>query len=460
MAEKPSESFNAICAGSINAWVVYASSQYGLGAGHSGRVHSNPPWFWLWRTKGPFLGSLTLEGDFLPVLGPCKAGWELVFDVEQSSLCMRSAVPQEGSASRAGAGWRAPAGAGSLKHSLLWPGERMSHKNSEWGAFEESYHTWRLKELCTKFALGLMKASSLFWLREMESSRSGMDHQALPDSSLLSCPPTAFFGPWFVRLETFLGGEVWQIVWGNRGQFFIETSDSVVSPLWLSYLLLSMFSWDFRKAEVIHFKWTLWFLSGKNTVAPSPLSTSWKACCPLVSLRKRLFLAESIGYIGAGEVVVPLCTDSSGLMGLSVPLRSLHWLQMMSYSQSQPQLTSWVCPHTAMLDSHQLDSEWKFKYWPEWLTSSLSSRHKAMRDETKPRQGQDVCACSLWEQELDQSKSPVSASWQLTWLLRCDGECCGDPDLAQIQLSSQEALLWLRPTSSTRCRLEDEPSDL
>lgn len=146
LAEKPSESFNAVCAGSITGWLIYFSSQHGLGAGHSGRVCSNPPYFWLWRTKGPFLGSLRLEGYFLPALGPCKTGWELVFDVEQSSLCMRSAVPQEGSASRAGAGWRAPAGAGSLKHSLLWPGERMSHKNSEGGAFEESYHMWRPKE--------------------------------------------------------------------------------------------------------------------------------------------------------------------------------------------------------------------------------------------------------------------------------------------------------------------------
>lgn len=140
LVEKPNESFNAVCAGSITGWVIYFSSQHGLGAGHSGRVCSNPPCFWLWRTKGPFLGSLRLEGYFLPALGPCTAGWELVFDVEQSSLCMRSAVSQEGSASRAGAGWRAAAGAGSLKHSLLWPRERISHNNSEGGAFEESSH--------------------------------------------------------------------------------------------------------------------------------------------------------------------------------------------------------------------------------------------------------------------------------------------------------------------------------
>lgn len=43
--------------------------------------------------------------------GHDKAGWELGFDGEPSSLCMRSAVPQEGSASRAEAGWRPPAGA-------------------------------------------------------------------------------------------------------------------------------------------------------------------------------------------------------------------------------------------------------------------------------------------------------------------------------------------------------------
>lgn len=49
------------------------------------------------------------------------------------------------------------------------------------------------------------------------------------------------------------------------------------------------------------------------------------------------FLAESIRYIFAGEVVVP-GTDGSGAVGLSVPLRSLHGLQVMSYSQSQSQL--------------------------------------------------------------------------------------------------------------------------
>lgn len=49
------------------------------------------------------------------------------------------------------------------------------------------------------------------------------------------------------------------------------------------------------------------------------------------------FPGDSIRYIGAGEVVVP-GTDGSGTVGLSVPLRSLHWLQVMSYSQSQSQL--------------------------------------------------------------------------------------------------------------------------
>lgn len=46
LAEKPSESFNALCAAS-RSWVMYASPQHGLGAGRSGRVWSNPPRFQL-----------------------------------------------------------------------------------------------------------------------------------------------------------------------------------------------------------------------------------------------------------------------------------------------------------------------------------------------------------------------------------------------------------------------------
>lgn len=188
-----------------------------------------------------------------------------------------------------------------------------------------------------------------------------------------------------------------------------------------------MFSWDFRKAKIVHLKWTLQLLSGKIQLLQVLWAPAGKPTVPGLAAAlagKSLFLAEELGILVLERLqylaqMAQVWWDCQNLWAACAGYRG--W----STARANPSclLTRWTCPHTATLDSHQLDSEWKFEYWPEWLTSSFSSCHTAMGDETKPRQGQDVCACSLWQQELDQNKSPVSASWQLTWILRWDEEC-------------------------------------
>lgn len=146
------------------------------------------------------------------------------------------------------------------------------------------------------------------------------------------------------------------------------------------------------------------------------------------------FPGDSIRYIGAGEVVVP-GTDGSGTVGLSVPLRSLHWLQVMSYSQSQSQL-----PAGFVLTQ------------PCWTATSWTVSGSLNTDLN------DCCflshlATRPWEVRQSQEKVRMSAlaayesrSWTRANLLSLPPDSwpgylggmrsvCGDLDLAQIRYS-------------------------
>lgn len=100
-----------------------------------------------------------------------EAGWDPVSDGEQSSLCSRSAVPREGSArNRAGDPQQDPC-------------DLLPHVKAE-------------GIIAYKVCFGADEGQrSPLSEEESQSGHSGMDQQAWPDSSLLSCPLATFFGP-------------------------------------------------------------------------------------------------------------------------------------------------------------------------------------------------------------------------------------------------------------------------